>query len=444
MKAVLICPSDRPGVARLADLWPLAIAPLLGKSVLVYWIETLAARGVKHFLVLANDRPHLIRAAIGSGARWGVRLDVLPQSREPTVEEARSKYFPAGTTEGRPDNEVALLDYLPGQPHLPLFETYAGWFAAVKAWIPYALTPTRIGAREVQPAVFVGLHSQISPDAQLVPPCWIGENVSVGPNVMIGPDAIVDDNVVVERGARIVRSVVTPETFVGQHMALDHSLAAGGTLIDWQNGSCLRVPDAFLLGPLSSRRSGRSHSSLPARVLAVAAMAATAPIALVAIVISLARGEAPLRLRLGVRPRDNVRERGSETFAYYELASAGNWLRRWPQFWSVARGDLTWIGNRPLRPTQAFSLTSDFERLWLVPSPGLISLADSCGCPEGIGAEACAHASFYATNANRRLDARIAARALFRAALAWPLYWTRRREQTAALSPLAQKPQSGA
>jgi len=237
------------------------------------------------------------------------------------------------------------------------------------------------------------------------------------PCATIGPDAIVDDRVVVESGARIAQSVVWPETFVGRLVSVCNSIASGSTLLNWGTGSCLQVPDAFLLAPLDGRRFAPSHTSLHGRLLALLAMAATAPIAVVVMGFAVLRGEAPLRLRVGVRSRQSLRAGRPETFVYRELTGGGNWLRRWPQFWSVACGDLAWIGNRPLRPAQAFSLANDFERLWLAAPAGLISLADACGCPEGVSPESCAHASFYAVKRPSRLAASILGRALLRAAL---------------------------
>ena len=76
------------------------------------------------------------------------------------------------------------------------------------------------------------------------------------------------------------------------------------------------------------------------------------------------------------------------------------------------RGDLTWVGNRPLSPTDAAELRNEFERLWLAAPIGMISLADAAGCPQAFNDEARTHASYYAVKANWRLDCRIVARAL--------------------------------
>lgn len=435
MKALLICPADRPAVACLAENAPLAVAPLLGRSLAEYWIEALSTRGAKHVLVLASDRPHQVRDVLGDGARWGVKIDVLPQGRELTVEEARRKYVPDAPDGSAPAEpvETVLMDHLPGLDELPLFETYAGWFAALQAFLPRAVTPDRIGAREVHPGVWIGLHAQVAPTAQLHAPCWIGEHALISDGVVIGPGAIVEDRAIVESGARVTQSVVGPETFVGEMISVHQSLAHGSTVVNWQTDSCLRVPDAFFLCSLNERRFSAQGSNIVGRTLALAAMLATAPLAFVVMFLSLLRGENPLQLRLGVRPQRNVRSAALQTFAYYELTGGSNWLKRWPQFWSVVRGDLNWVGNRPLRPTQALELANDFERLWLTAPVGLVSLADANGCTDSLCDEVCAHASYYAVNASRRLDWFVLSRAMIRAAAAIPI---RRRSRRSAAVPL--------
>ncbi len=438
MKALLICPADRPAVARLAERTPLVLAPLLSHSALEYWIEILALRGAKQLLVLATDRPHLVREAVGDGRRWGLHIDVIPSPRELTVEEARAKHRPPTASDWLAE-DVILIDHLPGQPNLPLFENCAGWFAAVRAWMPAALTPVRIGVRQVSPGVWVGLRADVHPTAQLVAPCWIGDHTRVGPGTRIGPGAILDDRVVVETGARVSESLVGPDTYVGKYVSVERSLVRGPTLINWHSGSSVEVPDAFLLGQLTPTAHPVQRTSLIGRGIAAFFMLATAPFVIGVVVLSIIRGELPWQLRLGLRRQPGARQFSHDTFGYYELTGARNWLRRWPQFWSVMCGDLSWIGNRPLRPTQALALTNDFERLWLAAPVGLVSLADARGCPEGVSDEACAHASFYAVNANRRLDWYIFSRVLIRAAMVWPIRGHRRKDATVPLEELVPK-----
>jgi hypothetical protein len=440
MKSLLICPGDRPTLACLAEPAPLAVAPLLGKSLIEYWLEALVARGVTHVIVLASDRPHQVRAVVGDGSRWGIRIELMTQTRELDVKEARKRFQTADDTDWISTDDVVLLDHLPGKTD-SLLDGYAEWFAGLLAFMPHAVTPARIGAREVQSGIWIGMHAQIEPTAQLHAPCWIGESTRVGAGAVIGPAAILDDRVVAEAGARVTKSVINPETFVGEHISVENSLAHGSTLINWMSGSCLRVPDAFFLSSLNDHRFSPVSASLLGRVLAALSMIVTAPVALAMMVWSLVRGEAPLVLRLGVRPQHNMRSTAFQTFAYYELAGSSSWLHRWPQFWSIVRGDLAWVGNRPLRPTQALLLENDFERLWLAAPVGIVSLADAAGCKDEFDEETCAHASYYAVNASQRLDFLVLSRALVRAALAWPISWKRRKDAGVRLPQLAGKQQ---
>ena len=62
MKALLICPSERPAVRLLAPNAPLSNVPLLGQSLLEYWLSHLACSGLTQALILAGDRPEKVRA----------------------------------------------------------------------------------------------------------------------------------------------------------------------------------------------------------------------------------------------------------------------------------------------------------------------------------------------------------------------------------------------
>jgi len=248
MKAILICPDVRFGVAALAESMPLANVSILGKTLVEYWLEHLAAVGAREVLVLAVDRPDQVRAAIGDGARWGLSVTVESDKRERTPEEARIKYRTRDHTAWLPAPQDAfLMETLPGLPQLPLLTSYADWFAAARALMPHALTPDRIGVREIEPGVWVGLNAHIASGTNLIGPCWIGEGVWIESGAVIGPHAVLEREVFVARGAEISHSVIAPETFVGQFTEVHNSIASGCTLINWQLDSCLKVPDAFLL-----------------------------------------------------------------------------------------------------------------------------------------------------------------------------------------------------
>lgn len=416
MKAILICPAERENVAMLAENVPLSNLQIFGESLIGHWLEHLARLGAKEIFVLATDRPEQVRALVGNGRRWGLRVEVLPEIRELTPAEARAKYRTDDDNAWLPAPcDVILMDHLPRAPEFPLFTSYADGFIALQKWMSHAATtPSRIGVREIKPGVWAGLHTRISPDAELRAPCWIGENVFIGAGAIVGPNAVLENKSFVERGAEISHSIVGTETFAGEFTEIRNSIACGSTLVNWQLDSSIKVPDDFLLCPLAKREPVFKSINIFSRLVAMLAMLLTLPIALFAMAKAKFRGLQMLRPRIAVRPRaSGVVAMPGDTVIYHELTGAHGWLRRWPQLWSVARGDFAWIGNRPLSPVQTARFSNDFERLWLTAPIGLISLADVEGCTDCLKIETRAHASFYAAQVNWRQDWNIFARAIF-------------------------------
>ena len=252
---VLICPGTRPAVHALSHSAPLALTPLLGKTLLEHWLDHLTDNGVRRVYLVASDRPEQVRAWLGDGVRWELKVEVMAEAAELTIAEARAQYSADELFDACAKRDgVLVMDFLPGAPEWPLFRSYADWFMAVTRRLPQAASdPDRIGVRELQPGVWAGLHTRISPDAELRAPCWLGENVLIGPRAIVGPGAIVEDGTMLAADAEVANSIVGPGTYVGEFTEVKNSLASGSTLINWQNGSCIQVPDAFLLSPLDQR-----------------------------------------------------------------------------------------------------------------------------------------------------------------------------------------------
>src|ERR1043166_870702 len=276
MKALLICPADRQGVVALAESAPLCNLPILGMSLIEYWLEHLVKLGATQVHILASDRPEQVRALVDNGARWGLSVSVHPEIRELTAGEARAKYCREKTSEWlAAPNDAQVMDHLPGMPDKPLLDSYADWAAALESWMPRALTPERIGVHELRPGIWVGMHVHISPAAELRAPCWLGDHAYVGSDSVIGPRAVLEHAAFVEGQAEISDSVIGPETFVGKFTEVGHSIAWGSTLVDWKSDSCIKVPDAFLLCSLGRRPSDFALMRFLGRVAAGLAFSLT-------------------------------------------------------------------------------------------------------------------------------------------------------------------------
>jgi NDP-sugar pyrophosphorylase family protein len=246
MKALLICPDERPEVSLLSADMPLAAVPALGQGLVEYWMSHFACTGVKEVTLLASDRPDAIREVVGSGSRWGIAIEVVAEARELNQNDALERY----------EIQPVVMDHFPGLPEHRLFESYEQWFNGLIAWMPHAMTPDRVGAREFRPGIWVGRKGHISPQAHLCPPCWLGDHVYVGAGATVGPGAILENGAFIEPNVEIRSSVVGPATFVGQYLQVGNHLVLGNTLLAWQTGLETKISDAFLLCSLNQRATG--------------------------------------------------------------------------------------------------------------------------------------------------------------------------------------------
>jgi len=253
---LLICPSYRREVVFFSRDTPLASMPLLGQSLLEYWLSALSLRGASKAIVLAHEQPAAIVEVVGKGQRWGLDANVITESRELTPDEALLKYASELDPVPRPDS-IIVVDHFPGVPEQPLFTSYQAAFRAIRQWLPSALTVDRVGVSEARPGIWLSCHSHVSPHAQLVAPCWIGQHVFIGADALIGPGAIVEDGSFIEPEVELVESWVCSDTFVGRFAKIYGSIAWGNALINWQTNSATQIADPFLLCAL--RRPRQAH-----------------------------------------------------------------------------------------------------------------------------------------------------------------------------------------
>src|SRR5687767_15764125 len=55
------------------------LVPVANKPVLFYGIEAIAEAGIRNIGIVVGDTQAEIRAAVGDGSRWGVRVEFIEQ-----------------------------------------------------------------------------------------------------------------------------------------------------------------------------------------------------------------------------------------------------------------------------------------------------------------------------------------------------------------------------
>jgi hypothetical protein len=180
---------------------------------------------------------------MGTGARWGLDARIQVEPAELSVAGAAARYA-TFLTDASLLYPAAVMDHLPGRKQR-LFDSYAAWFAGVSEWVPHALTPDRVGIRQIRLGVYVALNSRVSRYAVLRSPCWIGEGVFVGARCVVGPHAFLENHSYLEADVEVSHSHIGPGTFIGRYSVLQQSLAWDSTLVNWQTGGARTVTDLF-------------------------------------------------------------------------------------------------------------------------------------------------------------------------------------------------------
>jgi mannose-1-phosphate guanylyltransferase/phosphomannomutase len=86
--------------------------------------------------------------------------------------------------------------------------------------------------REIAPGVLAGTDCRIDPSARLQGPLVLGEGVRIGPHAEIVGPATLGSNAIVESGARITRSVLWEDCYVGEEAVLNDCIIADRNTIE--------------------------------------------------------------------------------------------------------------------------------------------------------------------------------------------------------------------
>lgn len=88
-----------------------------------------------------------------------------------------------------------------------------------------------MGVTEVEPGIWVGEHTEISPTAKLEKPLLIGSHCRIGNESIIGSHTVIGDHVVIQEKATLKQPVIWPNSYVGSHAALRACIITGNATI---------------------------------------------------------------------------------------------------------------------------------------------------------------------------------------------------------------------
>lgn len=284
---------------------------------------------------------------------------------------------------------------------------------------------------EVQKGVWVGRNVTTAGDVWFDGPVVIGDHCTIGKKVRLGSGTVIGHNVRIDSGASIERSVVLPRTYVGKGTVVSDSIIMGNLLIDIQRNSCTSMSDTMTLAEITGKHIGFRAYQILNRVLAVLVGFALLPVFLLIVPGLVLTGNGPAfsrTRRIGVDLRSLAL--GTLKLRVFELVYLGGFDRqghpgygaddpptRLPRFlarlgniFNIIRGDIMFVGNRPMDPEYAFSITEEWQRTRFKCQAGLISIIDTIS--EEVGDdERSVTEGYYAVSRNPGMDAVVVVKA---------------------------------
>jgi hypothetical protein len=238
----------------------------------------------------------------------------------------------------------------------------------------------------------------------------IGSNCHLHPSVELSGEVVIGDNVIIDRRATIESCVILPHTYIGELVELRNAIVRGNDLIRVDNGSILKISDAFLLADLKITSFNKGLGSVFNRVAGLILLLLSLPLWVFALILSMLKN--PAKPYCSRRLRGNKIELNAYGMPERTEFTAGEWqasspvLRYLPRILAVISGDLTLIGTLPVSLETAAQRTEEWEKLADQAPAGLLGPTQLHIPVDASEDEKLMSDSFYAAHFNLRQDLR--------------------------------------
>lgn len=429
MKAIVF--ADRLGqeLAPLNERNCVALLPVASKPLINYTFEALLAAGVREVIIVISPFAPLMRKNMGNGERWGITLQYLVSQGEESpaavlarqgallsehcylmvrgdmlhslplqsfikqAEQLAGDCVAATVAKGftgiavvqrrETENPWAAADVLTWQPtawqhntEMALTVELSGHYALIDSLHNYHQTNLKavegfyhelvLPGTEVHEGLYIGHRSNVVLNNRGI----IGMFCRVHPTARLSGGVVICNEAIIDSEARLYNTVVMPNTYVGQGLELQNTIAWGNVLIQFkpnEKTADIRGIDSFFIADLHRENLNVLLANQFNRVLGMLLLILSMPLwAIAAAVVFAQRSGEPLRQVILVGNRHRMDAQGNfsaQPFTALEWNTKSPILRHLPKLWAVFQGHIRMVGVAPHSPMQLAQRSAPWEFL---------------------------------------------------------------------------------
>ena len=432
MIAIVVALGTNESYGGLQEHLPVPMLPLADKPFIQHVVEYLANNGIRQFHFILSHLPEKIEAALGDGARWGCNFQyhLLPADADPfrfagniaVAQNADAVLADAeclphfdlpsalpGTIIVRAAKWIRWAVLSPADFNLPNLDSHrqieAEPFLSIESGTEFLRSQRDalelrfpgllIAGRQADPGVWIARNVVLHPTAKVTAPVYVGENSRIGRGAVIGPSAVIGQNCIIDEHTIVVDSMVAAGTYVGEGLELNAVIVDRNRLLNTRLETTLLASEAFLLGSLTGRNTGREMYRLLSMAIALVLLLLLWPLLLLAgLFLMVAKPGSVGNKRILSIPADDDPGAWRETeFLSFDNRpgdlqraslpgdGAGSPGGRAEQFFrhflpglvAVLQGKLFLVGVQPRSKESVLALPSDWRSLYLNTKAGVIT-----------------------------------------------------------------------
>jgi NDP-sugar pyrophosphorylase family protein len=238
---------------------------------------------------------------------------------------------------------------------------------------------TRQG-RQLWKGVWVGRNNMIHPSARIASILFSGENNRIEKNVQLGPNVFLGHNIVVDEDATIHDAVILDHTYIGRLMNVQSKVIFKNLVIDILTGEHISIKDQFMLAETNEKHLEWDFRSLLSSSIALIIFILLLPLLFVISLYLAIRRTSIFTveecLHTDFRWFVPIEDRNINQFRLFRFQvqrkngayiPLGKFLEKTriidlPQLLNVIKGDLVFVGVKPLEINIVNQLTEDWQK----------------------------------------------------------------------------------